>query len=186
MKKAIIPTIMALAIILGVMATEKDSFTTLFPVGDGIVQEWDGYPAAKSHFTLVDDRVFNGDTDYIYTDTEGKVEDFKIEFKDTIENIDNIRIVVSAKSVDPDSKSSAVLNLGIKIDGVRYSAATNNTYIDTGYMSATQQWNINPTTGNAWQPDELEGVQISIESIKLKHPSTSVRLSQAFVLVQHS
>ena len=177
---------MALALIVSAYALTdtRTSTVSLYPNGDTNT-EWDSYPGLV-HYLSVDEVVGNGDTDYVYTSVVNEVEEFDIESPNREDEIDSVKVFVSAKAVNMATLSTADYNIGLNINGTRYGSPSNITADSYDYRSTMYEWEQNPATGVDWQPEDIEDLQISIMSKGFSSFLTSLRVTQTFVQVDYS
>jgi hypothetical protein len=168
---------------------DKDNFVYLLPDAEGTVQAWSSTGA--SHYTEVDDSVGSPDEDatYVYTSTK-VMEDFNHKTSDslngaTITNVKlTVRVKVTALATPPDNHA---INLGLKINGMRYSAPL-SIFVYTSYANYAWNWAVNPATGQAWTKTVIDNLQSSILVIHFAITSNmpEMRCTQIYFTVSYT
>lgn len=79
--------------------------------------------------------------------------------------------------------SSALVDLGLKIVGTRYSAGVSaivtGSYVDYGW-----NWAVNPADGKAWEKSDIDGLQSSLLSVGLVR--ATLRCTQVYLTVTYT
>jgi hypothetical protein len=130
---------------------------------DGSPNEWT-CSTGSDHYALVDDVPADGDTTYLYTSTDAKVEEFDVA--DTA--FDDVPVILrvwpEARVRRVDADSLATVQLGVT------SGATTDYSDDLEPLTSYTKriigdvHTVNPATSQAWTVDELDAVKVLLRS----------------------
>ena len=136
------------------------STATLTVDGNGDITS--GWVAEGGDFTRLQSD--DGDTSRLYTPVNSAIRlvTFTNDAGYTGATITNVKLYAKVRSLDPVSNT---FQIGVRIGGVNYFGATKDTVNVTTYVLFSETWTLNPATGVAWTPAEVDALQGGLSKI---------------------
>lgn len=137
----------------------------LYPNADGALSQWMGSDGNQvNNYQLVDEIPFNSDTDYVSADNAGLIDEYDLYNPTTISataTISGVMATATAKRGNPNTVAS--LDVGV-LSGATEDFATSQA-LTTSYKGYAGNFlSLNPDTGLAWTPSDLDALQVAIRS----------------------
>lgn len=143
-----------------------NTVATLRPNGAGFYNDFDSYQGAggaTSFFDAVDDVTADDDSTYVYEPRNARkmflaLPDNQIPAGATI---NKVRVWLRWMGVDPiEQKCKISIYIGsTEYDSIEYNSRKQQNYRDDFY-----DWSVNPNTGVAWTPTDINNLQIGIKT----------------------
>jgi len=131
----------------------------LQPNQDGHYSQWTPYPAGVSNFTCVDEIPVT-ESEYVTTDVSGYIDMYGIE--DVPSDCDEVlSIGVQNFAKKTSGVTTSMIMNGIRESGTDYFAGL--TVLSTSYLAYTDYWDLNPRTSSAWDPSEINNLEIGVK-----------------------
>ena len=117
-------------------------------------------PDSGAHWEKVDEAIADGDSTYVYTDSNVWREDlYNIADHSTgASDINYVKVYMECRADASPTQTSAYVH--IKTNGTEYNGSEET--VTTSYATYSYQWNTNPQTTAAWTWDEIDALQIGV------------------------
>lgn len=127
--------------------------------GDVITTGWN---AEAGDFTRL--QTDDGDTTRLYTPTAAdiRIVSFSNNAGYVGGTINSVTVYAKVRSIDPVSNT---LQIGVRIGTTNYWSATMDAGPGQAYGLFSNTWNLNPATGLAWTPTEVDALQGGLQKI---------------------
>ena len=136
---------------------------TVVPVSDGTPSQWAASGGAVAPYTMVDEVLCNGDTDYIYDGTLGDRAVFNMASTGaTPVSVSAVQIGTFSRKTDTGYRAIQLQY----VDGGGTAYSSSDITLGTAYNRQVNLLGTNPATSTAWTPSEANalktGVRISV------------------------
>lgn len=136
---------------------------TVVPTSDGTPSQWAASGGAVAPYTMVDEVLCNGDTDYIYDGTLGDRAVFNMASTGaTPLSVSAVQIGTFSRKTDTGYRAIQLQY----VDGGGTAYSSSDITLNTSYLRQVSLLGTNPATSTAWTPSEANalktGVRISV------------------------
>jgi hypothetical protein len=164
------------------MATEN-----LLPNANGDEQDWDlNGPATHWEAAASDD----DDTTYLHQNQTGSSRDEEFHHAATSASSGKTinKLTLVAKCRHDNATGTAVVNLGLRINGSDYQDAAYDKNINFGlsYVTVSHEFALNPDTGSAWTSTIIDDVQSCFYYVTAPARNASIRLTYCYFIVDYN
>jgi hypothetical protein len=130
---------------------------TLLPNAEGTTTDW-SLSTGTTHYTLVDENPANT-TDYVFSDVDGEVELVGVaDLSTTAFNVHAVQVGMYAAKSDAGARS---LRRVVRSGGANYTGS--DIALGTSYGYIYEGLVLDPATGSAWTPTNVNALQIGAE-----------------------
>ena len=140
------------------------------------------FPNTGQHWNKVSETTSDGDSTYVYTDTNSWQEDlYDIgDHSAGSGNINYVKVYMVCRSTSNPSQASARIHT--KTEGSQYDGG--QVTVTTSYALYSYQWNTNPDTGAAWTWAEVDALQIGV-GLRRARNGAETRCTQIYAEVSY-
>jgi hypothetical protein len=133
---------------------------TIFPSGDGYLNEWVEEPAGGGHYTKLDEDDPNDDTDFVATSGVGYIDSFVYDNLIALSGqVFGVQINAWARK---DDEGSRTLNAIARVNSTTYSGI-NPVSIGDSYAYRVFNFDTNPDTAGYWTIADINAAEFGIK-----------------------